>query len=141
VEYQFKLNLWQIEWGTKVTMEKTIMTIAGTLVGAIAMLPAIGLAQEVPTALKQEMPYSQARQILTDAGWQAVLLSPNREQYAPLDYLIGELGYSEVVDCSGTGMGFCRFEFATADGRKLAVVTVNNQRGQEPILYRWWIEE
>lgn len=122
-------------------MKTWIYLMVSFMMGSIAFLPGIGLAQEVPITLKQKMPYSQARQILIDAGWQAILLSPMREQYAPLDYIIGELGYREVVDCSGTGMGFCRFEFATADGRKLAVVTVNNQRGQEPMLYRWWIEE
>lgn len=125
----------------EMTMKTVIITITGSLISAIALLPTIGLAQEVPTTLRQEIPYSQARQILIDAGWQAVLLSPNREQYAPLDYLIGELGYGEVVDCSGTGMGFCRFEFVDATGRILVVVTVNNQRGQEPTLYRWSIEQ
>jgi P pilus assembly chaperone PapD len=38
-------------------------------------------------------------------------------------------------------MGYCRFEFKAADGRKLVVSTVNNQKGQQPILYRNWIEK
>jgi hypothetical protein len=39
-------------------------------------------------------------------------------------------------------MGFCRFEFAAADGRKLAVVTVNNQQDEDgSTLHRWWLED
>jgi hypothetical protein len=120
---------------------KSLISIVTGFMSASMLLSQAGLAQTVPTTLRQEMPYSEARQILLNAAWQAVFSSPNREKYAPLDYIINELGYSEVEDCSGTGMGFCRFEFATADGRKLAVVTINNQRGQQPLLYCWWLEE
>ena len=62
-------------------------------------------------------------------------------QSSTLAHLI-ELGYTEVIACSGTGMGFCRFEFTTADGRKLVVVTINNQENQDgSTLYRWWLKE
>lgn len=122
-------------------MGHRMLAVTATLVG-LALSSGTGLAQEVPTTLRQDMPYSQARQILLDAGWQAVFQSPMREQYAPLDYIIGDLGYNEVVDCSGTGMGFCRFEFADAKGHTLAVVTVRNQRDWGgPLLHRWWLEE
>lgn len=120
-------------------MKKLMAAIAGLTVGA-NLLPGITLAQEVPTTLRQGMPYAQARKILLEAGWQAVELSPNRERFSPLDYIIDQLGYNEVEDCSGTGMGYCRFSFADANGRKLAVITVNNQRGQQPKLQRWWID-
>ncbi|UBF24263.1 hypothetical protein K9N68_21440 [Kovacikia minuta CCNUW1] len=50
-----------------------------------------------------------------EAGWQAIELSPNRERFSPMDYIIDQLGYNEVEDCSGTGMGLlsvqlCRCE-------------------------------
>ncbi|MBW4578672.1 MAG: hypothetical protein KME42_03745 [Tildeniella nuda ZEHNDER 1965/U140] len=120
-------------------MKKWMAAIAGLTVGA-NLLPGITLAQEVPATLRQGMPYAQARKILLEAGWQAVEFSPNRERFSPMDYIINQLGYNEVEDCSGTGMGYCRFSFADANGRKLAVVTVNNQRGQQPKLQRWWID-
>lgn len=120
-------------------MKKLMAVIAGLTVGA-SLLPGITLAQEVPTTLRQGMPYAQARKILLEAGWQAVELSQNRERFSPMDYIIDQLGYNEVEDCSGTGMGYCRFSFADANGRKLAVVTVDNQRGQQPKLRRWWID-
>jgi len=62
-------------------------------------------------------------------------------QSSTLAHLI-ELGYTEVVDCSGTSMGLCRFKFAAADGRKLAVVTVNNPQNKDgSTLHRWWLKD
>ncbi|UBF26289.1 hypothetical protein K9N68_33105 [Kovacikia minuta CCNUW1] len=121
------------------TVKKWMAAIAGLTVGT-SLLGGIALSQKVPTRLRQGMPYDQARQILLEAGWQAVELSPNRERFSPMDYLIDQLGYNEVEDCSGTGMGYCRFSFADANGRKLSVVTVDNQQGQQPKLSRWWID-
>ena len=118
-------------------------SIAGILAGAITILSGSIHAQEVPL-LKQRMPYAQTREILIDAGWQAIeipTLQRGDHFFGATQYIVKELGYNEVVDCSGTGMGFCRFEFATAEKRKLVVITVNNQKGQQPILYRWSIEE
>jgi hypothetical protein len=124
-------------------MKNYISLMAGLLAGAITLLNGAVHAQELPK-LKQKMPYAQAREILIDAGWQAIeipILQRGDYFSGATEYIIKELGYNEVVDCSGTGMGFCRFEFVTADKRKLVVITTNNQKGQQPILYRWSIEE
>jgi hypothetical protein len=96
-------------------------------------------SQEVPK-LKQGMSYDQARKILVDSGWQAILLSPNRDwrQVGTGTTRFRDLGYDEVVSCSGTGLGFCLFEFASADNRKLVVITAGG--AQQPFLYRWNIE-
>ena len=117
--------------------------ISGIIFGAITLLNGSVHAQEVPK-LKQKMPYAQAREILLGAGWQAIEIPiPQRgnQLFGATKYIVKELGYNEVVDCSGTGMGFCRFEFVMAEKRKLVVITVNNQKGQQPILYRWLIEK
>jgi hypothetical protein len=113
----------------------SIVTIIATV-----LLSHSVLAQEVPRTLKQGMSYAQARKTLINAGWQAVALSPNRDRFGAMDDII-KLGYNEVESCSGTGMGFCRFTFTDANGRKLVVVTINNQRGQQPKLHRWWIDQ
>ncbi|MBD3887328.1 hypothetical protein IFO70_37780 [Phormidium tenue FACHB-886] len=122
-------------------MKNLAHVLLGAAIIAIASIPTVATAQEVPTTLRQEMPYAEARQILLDAGWQAVFQSPNRQRFAAMGYLIDELGYNEVVSCSGTGIGFCAFEFMDAYGNKLAVSTVDNQPGQQPLLYRWWLAE
>jgi hypothetical protein len=123
--------------------ESFTYTIAGILAGVMTLLHGVVAAQEVPK-LKQKMPYSLARKILIKAGWQPIKIpTPQRsaQLFGATEYIVKQLGYNEVVDCSGTGMGYCRFEFKAADGRKLVVSTVNNQKGQQPILYRNWIEK
>ncbi len=112
----------------------TASILAFTFVGKVQ-------AQEIPTTLRQEMPYAEARQILLDAGWQATHHSPRREDGGVVNYLINDLGYYEVEDCSGTGLGLCLFEFADAYGHRLSVSTANNDpRSGGPTVYAWWIE-
>ena len=120
-------------------MKKSLPVIAATTIAAL-LVPTIAIAQAIPQTLKQGMPYAQARKTLLNSGWQAVALSPNRDLFGAMNYLINKLGYNEVETCAGTGMGFCRFSFTNANGQKLAVVTVNNQPGQKPKLQRWWID-
>ena len=105
-------------------MKNYTSLIAGLLAGAITLLNGAVHAQEVPL-LKQKMSYAKAREILIHSGWQAIetpILQRGDRFFGATEYIVKKLGYNEVVDCSGTGMGFCRFEFAAADGRKLAVV-------------------
>jgi hypothetical protein len=120
-------------------MNRLIMTIISTAIATL-LIPTISLAQSIPKTLKQGISYAQARKILINAGWQALEHSPNREHFGATNYLVNKLGYNEVETCSGTGMGFCRFVFTNANGQTLAVITVNNQAGQQPKLYGWRIE-
>lgn len=76
-----------------------------------------GKAQEIPD-LEQGMEYSEARQILLNAGWQALYIPWNYRETAlsgVAESLVQDHGYGELVDCSGTGLGFCRFEFSTTN--------------------------
>lgn len=93
--------------------------------------------------LKQGMSYAKARKMLIDGGWQAVINPPNRELYGQMDHLVNKLGYYEVEDCSGTGLGLCRFLFRNYNDKKLVVVTANNEEGVEggPILTSWSFEK
>jgi hypothetical protein len=123
-----------------ITMKQIFFQIS-TIISTLSLLAGSALAQEVPSTLRQEMPYAEARQIILDAGWQAILLSPNRRGSSVENHLIHELGYREFVACASTGAGFCRAEFRTADQQKLILITVNNGSGREPILYSWTLEE
>jgi hypothetical protein len=107
---------------------------------AASLWSPLTLAQEVPE-LQEQMPYRDAREILIDAGWEAIGVQERQNPSETVTSLV-ELGYGEVVDCAGTGMGFCRFEFTNVAGEKLAIVTVNNEAGGGgSLVYRWWIEE
>jgi hypothetical protein len=72
--------------------------------------------------------YHQARKILIKEGWIPLThrhFYPQEE--VGLKYGTGkvfwDLGYWEVVSCTGTAEGFCRFEFSDPSRRKLVVVT------------------
>lgn len=85
------------------------------------------LAQPIPK-LRQGMTYQDARTLLIEEGWQAIFNMAqfnNSERGAVIDSLI-EKGYTEVVDCSGTGLGLCLFQFQNATGETLFVSTTND---------------
>jgi hypothetical protein len=99
-------------------------------------------AQSLPR-LRRNMNYAQARTLLMRRGWQPVVNSEqvnNLNRSIIIDYLIKKKGYSEVVDCSGTGLGLCLFQFRNARGQTLFVSTANSQRGQESTIYNWRLE-
>lgn len=130
--------------------------IAG-LVGAIApgctslATPSIqqipASKQNSPTAanrfgLQEGMPYQKAREILIQKGWQPHLMgdAPNLNDTSVRELF--ELGYQEVKDCSGTGLGPCRFEFTNAAGELLVVSAITaGSSNRERQVWRWFIEK
>lgn len=100
-------------------------------------------AQTLP-GLRQDMTYKQARKLLIQSGWQAVFnLSQvnNPDRSSVIDYLITQKGYTELVDCSGTGLGLCLFEFRNATGQKLFITTSNNAPQEESMVFGWRLED
>ncbi len=94
----------------------------------------IEISQSLPI-LHQGKPYAEVRSILIGAGWKPIAQSHS----SPYDRNISdELGYEELVTCSGTGLGWCSFEFSAQNGQKLGVTTVG---GREMLLDSWSIEE
>ena len=69
-----------------------------------------------------DLPIGEARQSLAAHGWEP----DTTEASEPLDSRSAELaenGLPEVTSCSGTGFGFCNFEYASA-AAGLSVITV-----------------
>lgn len=115
----------------------------GIALSTIFSLNLEAFAQPLPK-LRQNMLYKDARKLLIKAGWQAVfnplqVNNPNRSR--TIDYLIKQKGYTEVVDCSGTGLGFCLFKFKNATGQAVLITTVNNDRQQESKVHAWRLEQ
>jgi hypothetical protein len=122
-------------------MNRSQLTLGAIATIAVVLIGSPLFAQEVPDALERNMPYSDAREMLMEAEWQPIEVTGRENPSETVTRLV-DLGYGEVVDCAGTGMGFCRFEFVNEAGKKLAIVTVNNQaEGEGSLLYRWWVEE
>ena len=121
-------------------IEKILTGIA--LTGIVSLMSGISIAQEIPK-LKQNMSYLRARNLLIKAGWKPV---PNQEQInnrnrsAPVNYFITQRKYTEIVDCAGSGLGLCLFQFKHASGKMLFVTTASNGKSQETV-YGWRIEK
>jgi hypothetical protein len=99
------------------------------------------LAQPIPK-LRQGMTYQDARTLLIEQGWQAIFNMAqfnNSERGAVIDSLI-EKGYTEVVDCSGTGLGLCLFQVQNATGETLFVSTTNNAPARTSVVFGWRLE-
>lgn len=107
------------EW--QVARARVVATDAGLELTDLPALDAYcGGAAKVPRIEGLSLP--QARAKLLAQGWHGV--QPDREEGAErfLGGLI-EAGYPEVVDCAGTGQGYCSFEYAADAGHGLAVTT------------------
>jgi hypothetical protein len=88
------------------------------------------LALPIP-AFYQGMPYSEAREKMLDLGWQVPIVN-----YSCVDKVFKHIcnQYPEVDDCSGTGMGFCLFNFTDSNGKVLTITTA----GQDPLRVVNW---
>jgi hypothetical protein len=91
--------------------------------------------------LEENMPYAKARQKLIDQGWTPnVKGTPPNLRNQTVKALFKQ-GYKEVKDCSGTGLGPCRFEFTNKTGKMLVVSTIaQGQNGPDRFVLRWFIE-
>ena len=78
------------------------------------------------------MPYGKVRQKLIDQGWIPHTIATGGAARLAEPWLrekqMYQLGFDEVVTCSGTGQGYCQFEFVfedrtVEDGPILAVTT------------------
>lgn len=118
-------------------MRYALLSGIGIMVNLV-LFPLVGIGQEIPTGLRQKMPYSEAREMLLNSGWQINYERPrSRELFGLTSRMVNDLGYDEFGDCAGTGIGFCGGSFIGSDGRRLGIVTVNNQ--WEPKLYYWTV--
>jgi hypothetical protein len=72
------------------------------------------------------MPIGKARALLQAKGWKPApsKLGTNEDEFGR-EIALAKRGVVEVSNCSGTGLGFCSFDYIGADGR-LGVTTVGD---------------
>jgi hypothetical protein len=100
----------------------------------------------LPINIKQGMEYGQARKVLFKSGWQAVNANktPNG---AAVCFLVAQMqdwsfsnevacNYYEIVNCSGTGMGYCKMIFYDGNGGFLSVIT-SGGRPPDAVIENW----
>lgn len=91
--------------------------------------------------LSAGQPILEADAVLLASGWRP---SP-QNQPLDLDHQRAGVPLSSLSSCSGTGQGFCRFDYRR-NGRQLSVVTIPpadpsfqaTQLGG--VVKRWWVE-
>ncbi|MEO0351383.1 MAG: hypothetical protein AAF282_15185 [Cyanobacteria bacterium P01_A01_bin.15] len=92
---------------------------------------------EIITGMEVGMPYAEARALIDPNIWAA-------RTYPPLDYVsmsvqaMRDLGYEEVRDCAGSGLGLCRMEFIEREGLVLVIVVTTSEA--EPMVWTWDVE-
>jgi hypothetical protein len=92
-------------------------------------------APEAPL-LAYQMPYSDARTILLEAGWHPSTNGSPEKLAAGAKALFMQ-GIVEVNSCTDTGIAACKFEWShTGDSHRLAVFT----EGDKPKVFGWAVE-
>ncbi len=89
--------------------------------------------------IQQGMPYGEARKILIQQGWQPNLSDRNGEIPNENSGIkaIYDLGYKEINDCAGSGLGLCKFEFINSKGELLVVLTTSDV---ELPVFHWFLD-
>ncbi|MEO0396425.1 MAG: hypothetical protein AAF243_10645 [Cyanobacteria bacterium P01_A01_bin.137] len=92
---------------------------------------------EIIDGMEVGMPYADARALIDQNIW-----APRT--YPPLEYVsttvqtMRDLGYEEVRDCAGTGLGLCRMEFIEREGLVLVIIVTTSEA--EPMVWNWLLE-
>jgi hypothetical protein len=111
------------------------LAIAGVL--GLAALGAVNLAQAADPYfpnLREGMPFAEARQNLFGSGWQGVRKDPAPGHSGVVGHVFYDLGFTEVIDCAGTGEAPCIFLYRNGEGRELELHT----RGEENLVLHHW---
>lgn len=92
---------------------------------------------DVIEGMELGMAYGEARALIDQEIWIP-------RTYPPLDYVstavqqMQDLGYEEVRDCAGTGLGLCRMEFIEREGLILVIIVTTSEA--EPKVWDWSLE-
>ena len=92
---------------------------------------------DVIEGMEVGMPYAEARTLIDQEIWFP-------RTYPPLDHVslavehMRDLGYEEVRDCAGTGIGLCRMEFIEREGLVLVIIVTTSEA--EPMVWDWSLE-
>ena len=112
----------------------------GRLVGLLSMVLVVlafayRVAADSEPLLHQSQSILEAHRTLLAAGW-----SPApAQQPSELERFWAAVALPSLSACSGTGVGFCRYDYRRKQQR-LSVVTVPSSPGQPSIgrVERWW---
>ena len=112
----------------------------GRLVGhfslmLVALTSGVSAVAGPELLLNQRQSILEAHRTLLAAGWSP---APAQEP-SPRERILSAVTLPSLSACSGTGAGFCRFDYQRQQQR-LSVVTVPSNPGQPSVgrVERWW---
>ena len=74
-------------------------------------------------SLKQDMPYSEAREIILNQGWQGKNKRWQDVSGQEISEIYYDNGWREIQDCATNAFAYCRFEFRNIKNQTLVVIT------------------
>jgi hypothetical protein len=105
---------------------------AATVIALTQVVRSGGGAQAEPSVVGPREPIDQANARLLADGW---IPKPDREPL-PFERERAGINLASLSACSGTGMGFCSYDYQRGD-RNLAVVTVPSSKG-DGVVHSWF---
>ena len=103
----------------------------------LMLLPSLGMESKAETlpSLNPRQTILEAHQHLVADGWQP---SP-AQQPSAAERRWAAVPLESLSACSGTGVGFCRYDYQR-NAQRLSVVTVPSEPGQPSVgrVDRWW---
>ena len=93
-------------------------------------------AEQRPPELQEGQSILVADQTLTSTGWNPAPVG----QVQTVEQKLAGNQLSSLASCSGTGVGYCRYDYQRSN-KRLVVVTVPASRpDQAARVARWWME-
>ena len=92
---------------------------------------------EIIDGMEVGMPYAEARALIDQNIW-APKTYPPVTSVSTTVQTMRDLGYEEVQDCAGTGLGLCRMEFIEREGLILVIIVTTSEA--EPMVWSWFLE-
>lgn len=87
------------------------------------------------------LPIHIARTVLSTDGWQPLIPSERPEGIPYFRDSLIKAGLPEVQDCSGTGFGYCSFEYEAENGAVLSVTTAGEgEEGSTPVVVGYGVQ-
>jgi len=89
---------------------------------ALLFLPSCISFQEKQSIIVN-MSYHEARKVIVESGWKPSEGMPAYEEIGAAAHYFRDLGYTEVSDCTGSGILLCTFYFQNKNGEYLKIGT------------------
>ncbi|MBX2863091.1 MAG: hypothetical protein KTR27_06010 [Leptolyngbyaceae cyanobacterium MAG.088] len=134
------LSTWKVYSLLTLTVFGVFWGTPHTTFAAPAMAQQVADAEVLPDVIdgmEVGMTYASARALIDQEIW-----APRT--YPPANYVslavqqMRDLGYEEVRDCAGTGLGLCRMEFIEREGLVLVIIVTTSE--EEPKVWDWSLE-